>query len=98
MGKVFEILKKAFIVYDEYRDSGYRLSHEMIIHALVLVSSAAVGFGLIPVDFQESDIIAAGTAVYALVSMVARMRSEGGKIALKEDNSQEPDEHTTGIS
>ncbi len=98
MIKIIETLKKAFIVYDKYRENGYRLSSEMIIHALMLVSSAAVGFGLIPVNFHESDIVAAGTAIYAMVSMVARMQSKGGQIALKEDRSKpNKDEHTRGL-
>jgi len=92
-----EIVKDAFLVYDDFRDSGQRVSKEMFSGAIGLVSSAAVlvwGVGL-----ENEDIMAGGAFLYSLYFMFLRYRSDGGKIKLKEDRSPpgDTDEHATDI-
>lgn len=88
IGKIINVIKDAFLVYDEYKDNGQRLSESMIISALMLVSSALVGFGVISTGFTEENIMALGAGVYAAVNMVIRLRSKGGKIKVIDNKTK----------
>lgn len=78
-----DIVKDAFLVYDDFKDSGQRISKEMFSGAIGVLSSVAVliwGVGL-----ENEAIMAGGTFLYSLYFMFLRYRSDGGKIKLRDD-------------
>ena len=100
MLKIINYIKDAFLVYDDYKKSGARLSEAMVTNALMLVSSMLVGFGLISTGFTDEEVMAIGTGIYAAINLVIRLRSDGGKIKVRDDlgaklrNADPSDEHT----
>lgn len=80
---LFKAVKDMFIVYDSYKTNGERISHEMVFNALMLVSAALVGFGVISTGFEEQEAMAIGTGIYAILNMFNRVRSPGGEVKLR---------------
>lgn len=85
MIKWINILKDAFLIYDDFKDSGQRLSVTMVTAGLMVISSVLVLTGIIPTGFTDAEVMAIGTGIYSLVIMVIRLFSDGGKIKLQSD-------------
>jgi hypothetical protein len=87
MHKIIKLIQSAFLIYDDYKDNGQRISESMVFSVVMLLGSALVLFGVIPTGFAEQDAMAIGTGLYALGNMILRLRSKGGKIKLVDSGS-----------
>ena len=101
------LVKDAFFIYDDFKASGQRLSKTMVTGALAILSSILIFTGVIDTGFTDAEVMAIGTGLYSRVIMVIRLRSDGGRIKLRDDlqpksgnrsgTGNESDEHATEV-
>lgn len=84
--KYWELFKDLFIVFDEYKESGWRLSEAMIANMIVLVSSALVLIFGVDLGLTDLETGAVATGIMSVVGIILRLRSKGGEIKIGKDN------------
>lgn len=100
MLKIINYIKDAFLIYDDYRESGFRISESLVFQAVVFLFSIVVGIGAINAAPSEAETAAIATGVYAVINYYFRLRSQGGKAKLRDKipakllpADKSPDEH-----
>ena len=100
MIKWINLFKDAFMVYDELKDSGWRISKTMATSTIMILSSIIVLTGIVDTGFTDAEIMAIGTGIYSSVIAIIRVFSDGGRIKLHDDLKPPPnarsddDEHS----
>lgn len=105
--KYIKIIKDLFLVIAEYKDNGQRVSEAMLAGSAGVIAGILVATGVVPLGMESETttiVLGACTALWNLVFMVIRLRSDGGKIKLRDDikpsndGDSVADEHATAIT
>lgn len=81
--KYWSIIKDFFIVFDEFKESGWRVSESIVTNAIVLVAAAVLLIFGVDLGLTGVDTAAIATFIVTIVNIVLRYRSGGGQTKLK---------------
>ena len=85
MIKYWGLFKDLFVVLDDLKDSGWRLSEAIVKNVIILLASAVILLFGIDLGLTELEVGAMAAAVMSVVGIIIRLRSSGGVIKIKED-------------
>ena len=85
MIKYWGLFKDLFVVLDDLKDSGWRLSEAIVTNVIILLASAVILLFGVDLGLTELEVGAMAAAVMSVVGIIIRLRSSGGVIKIKED-------------